>query len=155
MGLSANLTIGNAFSAFVAVEFDTYCNNEFDPNKTHVGININSLNSSANAAWNSNMTDGGSENEVRISYNSSSKNLSVILKIKLQNNDSAEGALSFVVDLKDYLPSKVKIGFSASTGTNYERNNVKSWTFNSTLQIDEPTQPSRSCAQSKLQHSYS
>ncbi|KAL7227590.1 hypothetical protein ACSBR1_022453 [Camellia fascicularis] len=145
MGLPANLTTGKAFSAFVAVEFDTYCNNEFDPtNKTHVGININSLNSSAYAIWNSNMTDGGSENEARISYNSSSKNLSVILGTVSVNNDSAEGVLSFVVDLKDYLPSKVKIGFSASTGTNYERNNVKSWTFNSTLQIDEPTQPSPS-----------
>ncbi|XP_028074331.1 uncharacterized protein LOC114276709 [Camellia sinensis] len=58
MGLPANLTTGKAFSAFVAVEFDTYCNNKFDPtNKTHVGININSLNSSAYAVWNSNMTD--------------------------------------------------------------------------------------------------
>ncbi|THG15385.1 hypothetical protein TEA_013491 [Camellia sinensis var. sinensis] len=145
MGLPVNLTTGKAFSAFVAVEFDTYCNNEFDPtNKTHVGININSLNSSAYVVWNSNMTDGGSENEARISYNSSSKNLSVILGTVSVNNDSAEGALSFVVDLKDYLPSKVKIGFLASTGTNYERNNVKSWTFNSTLQINEPTQPSPS-----------
>ncbi|KAI7991216.1 hypothetical protein LOK49_LG12G00418 [Camellia lanceoleosa] len=50
----------------------------------------------------------------------------------------------FVVDLKKHLPSKVTIGFSASTGSNFERNNVKSLTFNSTLQIDEPTQPSAS-----------
>ncbi|KAL7199680.1 hypothetical protein ACSBR2_021889 [Camellia fascicularis] len=146
MGLPADASTGKMISPFVAVEFDTFWNDQFDPTgingKTHVGININSLNSSAYAVWNSNMTGQGSENEARISYNSSSKNLSVILRTVSANENSAESALSFVVDLKKHLPSKVAIGFSASTGSNFERNNVKSWTFNSTLQIDEPIQPS-------------
>ncbi|KAI7990263.1 hypothetical protein LOK49_LG12G00407 [Camellia lanceoleosa] len=140
MGLPANASTGKMISPFVAVEFDTFWNYQFDPTgfngKTHVGININSLNSSAYAVWKSDIRNG-LENEAFISYNSSSKKLSVTLR-----TGRSESALNFTVNLKDCLPSKVSIGFSASTGSNFERHNVRSWTFNSTLQIDEPTQPS-------------
>ncbi|KAI7991239.1 hypothetical protein LOK49_LG12G00922 [Camellia lanceoleosa] len=52
-----------------------------------------------------------------------------------------ERNLSFLVDLREYLPEWVTIGFSASTKMNFEKNTVKSWTFNSTLQIDVPVKP--------------
>ncbi|KAI7990179.1 L-type lectin-domain containing receptor kinase IX.1 [Camellia lanceoleosa] len=77
---------------------------------THVGIDINSLNSSAYAIWNNDITDG----------------------------NSAESSISFVVDLKTMLPEWVTIGFSAATGLFFEKNNIKSWTFNSTLQSPNP-----------------
>ncbi|KAL7199698.1 hypothetical protein ACSBR2_021907 [Camellia fascicularis] len=98
MGLPANQFTGKMISPFVAVEFDTFWNDQFDPTginwETHVGININSLNSSAYAIWNNDMIHG-SENEAWISYNSSSKNLSVILRTVFVNNGNAESALSF------------------------------------------------------------
>ncbi|KAI7991244.1 hypothetical protein LOK49_LG12G00925 [Camellia lanceoleosa] len=49
--------------------------------------------------------------------------------------------LSFLVDLREYLPEWVAIGLSDSTRMNFEKNTVKSWTFNSTLQIDVPVKP--------------
>ncbi|KAL7227592.1 hypothetical protein ACSBR1_022455 [Camellia fascicularis] len=98
MGLPANQFTGKMISPFVAVEFDTFWNDQCDP----TGIN-----------WETHVA-------------------------------TPKVPLVFVVDLKKHLPSKVAIGFSASTGSNFERNNVKSWTFNLTLQIDEPTQPSPS-----------
>ncbi|KAL7199675.1 hypothetical protein ACSBR2_021884 [Camellia fascicularis] len=131
-GSTPNITTGGAigppigssptFSAttpFVAVEFDTF-HNGWDPVNitpiTHVGININSLNSSAYAIWNSDVIHG-SENEAWISYNSSSQNLSVILRTgSVNNSNSAESSISFVVDLKTKLPEWVTIGFSAATG---------------------------------------
>ncbi|KAI7990854.1 hypothetical protein LOK49_LG12G00410 [Camellia lanceoleosa] len=148
-GSTPNITTGGAiglpigssptFSAttpFVAVEFDTF-HNDWDPVNitpiTHVGININSLNSSTYAIWNSDIIHG-SENEAWISYNSSSQNLSVILRPgSVNNSNSAESSISFVVDLKTMLPEWVTIGFSAATGTFFEKNNIKSWAFNSTL----------------------
>ncbi|KAI7992653.1 L-type lectin-domain containing receptor kinase IX.1 [Camellia lanceoleosa] len=129
-------------SPFVAVEFDTYPNKGWDPNytypATHVGININSINSSATAQWYNNITYG-IQNEAWINYNSSSKNLSVIFTGSI-NNQRIESSLSYLVDLRENLTEWVTIGFSASTGSSFEKNNVKSWTFNST-QIDVPTDP--------------
>ncbi|KAL7227544.1 hypothetical protein ACSBR1_022407 [Camellia fascicularis] len=145
VGGSIGLPIGPptyvAISPFVAIEFDTY-QDAWDPvditPTTHVGIDINSLNSSAYAIWNNDITDG-LENEAWISYNSSSQNLSVILRTSSVNNsNSAKSSISFVVDLKTMLPEWVTIGFSAATGLFFEKNNIKSWMFNSTLQSPNP-----------------
>ncbi|KAI7992563.1 hypothetical protein LOK49_LG12G01041 [Camellia lanceoleosa] len=126
-----------AISPFVAVEFDTY-QDAWDPiditPTIHVGIDINSLNSSAYAIWNNDIIDG-LKNEAWINYNSSSKNLIVILCTGFVNNsNSVESSISFVVDLKAMLPEWITIGFSTVTGLFFEKNNIKSWAFNSTLQ---------------------
>ncbi|KAJ8444781.1 LOW QUALITY PROTEIN: hypothetical protein Cgig2_011743 [Carnegiea gigantea] len=39
-----------------------------------------------------------------------------------------------IIDLKDVLPEKVKVGFSAATGRSAEIHNILSWSFNSTLE---------------------
>ncbi|CAL5438406.1 unnamed protein product [Camellia sinensis] len=143
MGLPINPQTIKWTTPFVAVEFDTYPNKGWDPDytfpATHVGININSLNSSATAQWYNNITYG-IKNEAWINYNSSSTILSVIFTGS-KNNQRIESSLSYLVDLREHLPEWVTIGFSASTGSSFEKNNVKSWTFNSTLQIDVPTDP--------------
>lgn len=76
MGLPDNGV--NHTSPFVAVEFDTY-QNSWDPLNitpvTHVGIDVNSLRSNVTAVWYGNINNG-TENEARISYDSSSFNLS-------------------------------------------------------------------------------
>ncbi|KAJ4714595.1 putative Kinase [Melia azedarach] len=42
--------------------------------------------------------------------------------------------LSYAVDLREILPERVRIGFSASTGQWVEIHNILSWSFNSTLE---------------------
>ncbi|KAI7990333.1 hypothetical protein LOK49_LG12G02003 [Camellia lanceoleosa] len=113
---------------FVAVEFDTYPN-DWDPPETHVGININSLTSSATATWYNNITYG-KDNKAWISYDSSSKNLSVVFT-GYTNNTSVKSVLSYPIDLRNYLPEWVTIGFSAGTGKYSEKHIIKSWSFNS------------------------
>ncbi|KAI7979783.1 hypothetical protein LOK49_Contig249G00001 [Camellia lanceoleosa] len=122
-------------TSFVAVEFDTYQNPDWDPQNitpgTHVGIDINSITSNVTKVWYNNIPSG-IENEAWISYDSNSKNLSVVFTGYV-NNGKIKSTLSFSVDLRDYLPEWVTIGFSAATGESYEKHTVKSWSFNSSF----------------------
>ncbi|XP_058191322.1 lectin 9-like [Rhododendron vialii] len=124
-------------SPFVAVEFDTF-QNGWDPvnvgRARHVGIDVNSLTSSVTAVWS---CAHGRENEAWIRYDSSSYKLSVFFTGYNGYNSRMEGSIDFIVDLRNYLPEWVTIGFSASTGSYFEQNTVKSWEFSSSLEIDE------------------
>ncbi|XP_059311270.1 L-type lectin-domain containing receptor kinase IX.1-like [Lycium ferocissimum] len=117
---------------FIAIEFDTF-QNTWDPSSIHVGININSMESVATKLWRNNITLG-KKNDAWISYNASSKALEVVLTgfDKKYYRDK----FGYTVDLRDYLPENVSFGFSASTGQLFQKNNVKSWDFNSSLNFD-------------------
>jgi hypothetical protein len=52
--------------------------------------------------------------------------------------------ISYNVDLRDYLPERVIVGFSAATGYMFEMNTLKSWSFNSSLKIHDEINPSPS-----------
>ncbi|KAJ1406987.1 Serine/threonine-protein kinase, active site [Sesbania bispinosa] len=71
----------------VAVEFDSF-KNDWDPSSDHVGINVNSIQSVTNVTWKSNIKNGSIAN-AWISYNSTTKNLSVYLTYA--NNPSFDG----------------------------------------------------------------
>ncbi|CAH2042930.1 unnamed protein product [Thlaspi arvense] len=139
--VGGNLNSGGAMglptSSFLAVEFDTY-QNSWDPQNinpvTHVGININSFTSTITAIWYNDMPHG-IENEAWISYDSGSKNLSVIFA-GFKNNTRIKRSLHLLVDLS-YLPEWVQFGFSASTGSGFEKNSVKSWQF-TTRNLESP-----------------
>ncbi|XP_038683635.1 L-type lectin-domain containing receptor kinase IX.1-like [Tripterygium wilfordii] len=120
-------------NSFVAVEFDAF-SNFFDPPGEHVGIDINSLKSVSNVTWYCNIT-GGKMNDAWITYNSSTKNLSVVFT-GFRKNTKFKQQLYHVVDLSDYLPEWVTFGFSAATGAATAIHTVNSWEFSSTLQID-------------------
>ncbi|MED6131843.1 hypothetical protein PIB30_013572 [Stylosanthes scabra] len=115
----------------VAVEFDSFMN-EWDPSSNHVGINVNSIRSVTNVSWNGNMKNGSVAN-AWISYNSTTKNLSVFLTYAANPKFSGNSSLSYVIDLREVLPEFVRIGFSAATGSWIEIHNILSWSFNSTL----------------------
>ncbi|KAL8554877.1 hypothetical protein ACS0TY_002884 [Phlomoides rotata] len=143
LGLSNNVTT-NASAAggdpFFAVEFDTFSNRNWDPpapsqRTPHVGIDINSVISANTVLWPVNITDGD-RNDVRIRYDSLTRNLSVVFTVYKGNNRN-QSRLEDEVDLR-YLPEWVSVGFSAATGACFEKHNVKSWSFNSNgLDLDD------------------
>ncbi|XP_059647960.1 mannose-specific lectin CML-2-like [Cornus florida] len=134
LGGRMGLTNSEEANAFVAVEFDTYRNNEWEPDTdfNHVGININSSTSAVNKPW-YDIFNNGTTNEAWISYDSSSRNLSVVFTLVGDNSTIQKHDLGYVVDLRENLPEWVTFGFSASTGDLFEKNSIKSWAFNSTL----------------------
>jgi hypothetical protein len=149
MGLArVDQLLNSTDNPFVAVEFDIYPNKLWDPPGRwpglHLGIDINSLNSSATESWdgewaNTSITQGLT-NEAQISYNSTSHNLSVLLTGR-RNNTIVEQSLSYIVDLRDYLPERVTFGFSAATGSSPAMHNICTWNFSSTLKdiVANPT----------------
>ncbi|XP_022991795.1 L-type lectin-domain containing receptor kinase IX.1-like [Cucurbita maxima] len=114
-----------------AVEFDSK-KDDWDSKEDHIGININSINSTRHLNWNSSMKDNRLAN-AWITYNSSTKNLSVYLTYDHDPIFTGNFSISASVDLKSLLPEKVRIGFSAATGDWYQIHNMISWNFNSTL----------------------
>ncbi|KAJ0829302.1 putative protein kinase RLK-Pelle-L-LEC family [Helianthus annuus] len=126
--------LNSTLNPFVAVEFDTFTN-DWDPVGDHVGININSMISVTNVTW-SNLVSVGEMNTARVTYNSTAKRLSVAFT-GFDGDRVFTQRLSTQVDLREYLPENVSIGFSASTGDYYEIHTLHSWDFESSLPIDE------------------
>ncbi|KAI3518314.1 hypothetical protein L1887_06904 [Cichorium endivia] len=137
MGLPVNITTNLTIAPFVGVEFDTF-QNIWDPiGYDHVGINVNSLTSVSFVTWWSNITYGR-ECHALIDYDSVSKILNVSFTGFRDNIEIVQAGLYYPIDLRVVLPEWVIFGFSAATGDLFEKNNVRSWTFNSSvLQVDE------------------
>ncbi|KAK7311055.1 hypothetical protein RJT34_08938 [Clitoria ternatea] len=114
----------------VAVEFDTWIN-EFDPSETHVGINNNSISSLVH----SNFDIHNNKNKlchVLITYNASTTNLGVSWSFSDDFSNNANN-LSLQINLVEYLPEWVTVGFSSSFGGLAEEVVIHSWEFDSTL----------------------
>ncbi|CAO2170825.1 unnamed protein product [Urochloa humidicola] len=132
LGLIPAYTNGTGDGTIVAVEFDTFRNLANDDiSSSHVGIDVNSLNSTASTDTTSltrNLTSGY-EMVATVRY----VNVTGLLALQLVINDTSY-YVNATVDLKKYLPERVVIGFSAATGAGGEQHTVLSWTFTSTLQ---------------------
>ncbi|MED6137133.1 hypothetical protein PIB30_062104 [Stylosanthes scabra] len=116
-------------SQVIAVEFDTFMDgdsNPWDPNYRHIGIDVDSIESSAVTRWE---RREGVVLNVLISYNPNTKTLSVVATYP----DGERYELSHVVDVRTVLPEWVRVGFSASTGLQYQAHNLMSWSFTSSL----------------------
>nr|GMD08800.1 L-type lectin-domain containing receptor kinase IX.1-like [Ipomoea batatas] len=125
-----NQTIQTAQDPFVAVVFDTFSHQE-NRSQTNVSINIKSMLEPVNiTAWLNDIAVG-MPNNACITYSATSKILQVVFT-GYWNSQYSTGSLSCKVDLKEYLPEFVRIGFSAATArTFFERNTIMSWKFNS------------------------
>ncbi|XP_045832915.1 lectin 11-like [Trifolium pratense] len=119
------------------VEFDTF-SNEWDPSPVtqfaHIGIDVNSIRSVVYTPWYSDFTLDGNVGKARIEYDSSDKKLKVLVtyfnKGPILNGESS---LVYNIDLTTFLPEKVQIGFSASTGDLVETHDILSWSFKSNI----------------------
>ncbi|XP_010273782.1 PREDICTED: L-type lectin-domain containing receptor kinase IX.1-like [Nelumbo nucifera] len=131
--------LNNTDNQLIAVEFDTYCDDRVDPLYNHVGIDLNSIKSVETTRWYGTITNIGSTVDVRITYNSSTQNLSVFLAypekpVAISNGDPD---LSYKVDMRKFLPEWVTIGFSAATGLGgLETHQIHSWEFYSSMEVE-------------------
>ncbi|XP_009772390.1 L-type lectin-domain containing receptor kinase IX.1-like [Nicotiana sylvestris] len=132
LGLFNTTTSDSAQNQIVVVEFDSFSNPEWDPPFEHVGINKNSIASSETAPWNVSL-HSGDPIDAWITYNSTTKNLSVFWNYGKGSNSS----ISYIINLREVLPSWITIGFSAATGKNVERHTLESWEFSSSLDMEE------------------
>ncbi|CAN1189083.1 L-type lectin-domain containing receptor kinase IX.1 [Linum perenne] len=119
---------------FVAVEFDIF-SNDFDPLPLgrHLGIDINSLRSVRTIPWAADVM-GGRRSEAWISYDSSTRNLSVAVSGFVRDVGIVQ-TLSYIIDFREYLPEQVRFGFSGSTGDQVAIHRIHSWDFSSTLEV--------------------
>ncbi|XP_062014069.1 L-type lectin-domain containing receptor kinase IX.1-like [Rosa rugosa] len=110
----------------VTVEFDTFLN-DWDPQETHVGININTISSVVHSSWDP-ILHSGKVGNVQISYKAATTNFSV-----LWTYEGNASYISYLIDLRKVLPEWVTVGFSSATGIYNERHIIYSWEFNSDL----------------------
>ncbi|KAL6616171.1 hypothetical protein ACP70R_038441 [Stipagrostis hirtigluma subsp. patula] len=121
----------------VAVEFDTY-KNEWDPSDDHVGVDLGGIVSVATADWPTSMKDGRIAH-ARVAYDGDAKNLTVALSYGDARPAPTDVLLWYAVDLRDYLPDSVAVGFSAATGEAAELHQVLYWEFTSTVDPKKET----------------
>ncbi|KAF3435873.1 hypothetical protein FNV43_RR22965 [Rhamnella rubrinervis] len=116
---------------FVAVEFDTFGNEQFDRKDfaEHVGINVNSMVSRKATSWSCNITTWKIYNAT-VSYDSRTKNFSVSFT-GYKGDVSVQQSLSDEINLAEYLPERVTFGFSAANGLFASRHILRSWSFRS------------------------
>ncbi|KAI4969680.1 hypothetical protein ZWY2020_000594 [Hordeum vulgare] len=145
LGLLPDSTNGTGDTRIVAVEFDTYPNTlggsayYADINGNHIGIDVNSLNSTASTdttTWPGKNLTSLDLMEATVKYHNDSKMLAVDLVI-----GDALYQVNTTVDLSKYLPEEVAVGFSAATGMYAELHQVFSWSFSSTLESKKEAPP--------------
>nr|XP_011470827.1 PREDICTED: probable L-type lectin-domain containing receptor kinase S.5 [Fragaria vesca subsp. vesca] len=128
---------GSDRAKVVAVEFDTSKSYEQDLDDNHVGVDVNSIYSRSQESltrYGIKLSNGTSY-AVTVQYDS--QNLTIFVSHTNENGEQMKDqVLSLAINLSEYLPDKVYVGFSASTGNNTQLNCIKSWSFTSS-HIDE------------------
>ncbi|XP_059076984.1 L-type lectin-domain containing receptor kinase IX.1-like [Cryptomeria japonica] len=124
----------------VAVEFDTY-NNGWDPDDNHVGIDVNSIFSELNVLLNKSAVfncscDPHLSNtktwHAWVDYDGGEHNLQVFLFCCSDSTNVSKPKsplFNYTIDLRNFLPENIEVGFSASTGDFTETHTVKVWNF--------------------------
>ena len=118
----------------VAVEFDTF-RNEWDPHFSHVGFDVGFIRSEQVLAWDPFKGSTSVTANAQISFDANSRALSAIFSE--ENGDGSDRKLLRMVNLTETLPEKVSIGFAGGTGFYFQRHIINSWSFRSSLEIDD------------------
>ncbi|KAK6244920.1 hypothetical protein QUC31_011329 [Theobroma cacao] len=137
LGLFNRTNNGNPSNHIVAVELDTFLNQEFgDPNGNHVGIDINSLSSvnltSANDVPESGLLDpvdlvSGEGGQLWVEYDGAKHQLNVTLS--RFNTSKPEPLLSVDIDLSPFILDQMYVGFSSATAQLTASSYVLGWSF--------------------------
>jgi Legume lectin domain/Protein kinase domain len=139
--------VDNPQNQMIAVEFDTYDSDEWDPRFSHVGIDVNTIYSAAVHKYSEydSMTNGTLAH-AWVSYNAGDQTLNVSLNYH-GTESPASPILSYKLNLNQLLPTAVAVGFSAA---NYygEVHQIHSWEFNSSTSF-KPASTSPDEAKSK------
>ncbi|KAF7111602.1 hypothetical protein CFC21_111592 [Triticum aestivum] len=137
-------------SRIVAVEFDSFLNAIYDDiNVNHVGIDVNSIKSTASTdttTWPGKNLTSSIVMEATVTYHNESKMLAVDLLI-----GDALYQVNAIVDLRRHLPEQVAIGFSAANGVLVGLHRILSWSFSSTLELSSPLQTSKNADRDGLE----
>ncbi|XP_010256839.1 PREDICTED: L-type lectin-domain containing receptor kinase IV.1-like [Nelumbo nucifera] len=139
IGLFNESTNGDSNNHVVAVEIDTIQSKEFsDINDNHVGIDINSLNSSVSVPAYYTDHNGVGQNltlisgkpmQLWIEYNGEEKKINVTLApFNVDKPDIP--LLSFKTNLSWIMKDPMYVGFSSSTGSVLSSHYVLGWSFN-------------------------
>ncbi|XP_068469873.1 L-type lectin-domain containing receptor kinase IX.1-like [Phaseolus vulgaris] len=120
---------------FVAVEFDTF-SNDWDPVGTHVGVNVNSMQSEVVENWSTDTTSKGPYN-CSIKYNSHDYFLNVSFTGFVHNGKRVTQFLLHPIDLRDYLQEWVTVGISAATGDGFDQHTLLDWSFSKNTSNDK------------------
>ncbi|CBI30010.3 unnamed protein product, partial [Vitis vinifera] len=121
LGIISENTMGSSTRGAVAVEFDTRNSYPEDLDDNHVGLDLNSIYSRKQESLSVNLSSG-IDIKVKVQYDGQG------LSIFVGENRSVP-VIFESLNLYDYLPQKVYVGFSASTGVYAQINYVKSWEF--------------------------
>uniref|UniRef100_A0A803LFR7 non-specific serine/threonine protein kinase n=1 Tax=Chenopodium quinoa TaxID=63459 RepID=A0A803LFR7_CHEQI len=132
LGIVNAKTNGSSQASIVAVEFDTKKSFAEDLDNNHVGLNINSIFSKHQTSLNSSgiFISNGTNITAMILYDGDTKtmNISVFQGKKVGTKPPIMSIPN--LDLSQYLPEMVYVGFSASTGqVAIERNCILEWYF--------------------------
>jgi len=151
LGLLSRVTNGNASNHVFAVEIDTFLNPEYnDPSGSHVGVDINSLNSThthnfCNPTCNQSYFVNQGMFGVWIDYSAYTETLYVVVQ-PYTGNASTPPPSQIVVHnftllnvLED--DGQMYVGFSGATGENLEHHFIYSWRF-STSGLPNPKKKS-------------
>ncbi|KAG2730335.1 hypothetical protein I3760_01G287600 [Carya illinoinensis] len=141
LGLFNANNSGRHSNYIIAVEFDTFKNNEFnnEQNGNHVGIDINSIISNVSVpvqqfqgANDTNKVDlnltSGLVIQAWIDYNSPLNQLDV--RIATDSTKPRSSILSYKVNLSQFLQESMYVGFSAATGAFTSSHYILGWSFN-------------------------
>ncbi|XP_050918100.1 lectin 7-like [Lathyrus oleraceus] len=135
LGLFDSETALNSYqNQIVAVEFDSFGENPWDPDYSHVGIDVNSIASVTTAPWNIRSVPNGYTGFAVVKYEPVTKNLSVVVTYPGSYGvTEVSSKVSFLIDLRTVLPEWVRIGFSGATGQLVELHKILSWSFMSSF----------------------
>jgi len=116
---------------FVAVEFDTM-KQDYDPSDNHVGLNVGSVVSVKTANLTAFRIATNSSNPTNytpwVEYDGAARHVSVYMGVRGEPKP-ASPVLDSPLDLSEHVPEKACIGFTASTGTDFELNCILDWTL--------------------------
>ncbi|KAH8485693.1 hypothetical protein H0E87_027220 [Populus deltoides] len=124
LGIVNSTLNGSKEARTVAVEFDTGQSFPDDLDDNHIGLDVNSVYSRTSVSLNDRGIYLSKGKDVTVDVRYDGKNLTVFV-----DKDMKNPVISEHLNLSDYLPENVYVGFSGSTSNNTQLNCVRSWEF--------------------------